>query len=260
MNSFALPCAAIALLAVACGSGHEPTYDLDSFDQVANPDGNDPCAGYEQGPLDGDSLTTWINKDPGRQLSAFYAPSDLINLHATLLIPGRSGKLRNEAHEALQAMLTFAETSDLTLRVRSAYRSYVEQCITFNAKVQQHGLEHAKRYSALPGRSQHQLGTTVDITSESLDYQLLDSMEGTPEGDWLLQEAASFGFARSYPQGLEQLTGYASEPWHYRYIGLEAAAEMTHLELPLETYLEECNTEGTALLCGRGPGSPEPEL
>ena len=56
---------------------------------------------------------------------------------------------------------------------------------------------------------------------------------------WLAQHAAEYGFALSYPADGERVTGYISEPWHYRYIGLEAAAAWEESGDPLVVFLEE---------------------
>jgi hypothetical protein len=135
--------------------------------------------------------------------------------------------------------------------VRSAYRSYRTQCFTFDYKVKTHGLEHAKRFSAEPGRSQHQLGTTVDITSQSLGWSLSQGMGHALEGQWLAENAHLFGFALSYPEGHEEQTGYAYEPWHFRYVGVAAANEMHGAGLILEEYLQRCQAGDAALACER---------
>ena len=79
------------------------------------------------------------------------------------------------------------------------------------------GEEEAKRVSASPGASQHQLGTTIDFNS--LDVSFAKSKQG----QWLAENSYKYGFIMSYPEGQEKITGYRYEPWHFRYIGKEAA-------------------------------------
>lgn len=117
--------------------------------------------------------------------------------------------------------------------------------------MRQKGAEHADRYSARPGRSQHQLGTTIDITAESWGWELEPEVAATPEAAWLAGNAYRFGFALSYPQGAEPVTGCGFEPWHFRYIGRAAADEMTSRDLILETYLQRCATGNPDLDCPR---------
>lgn len=119
--------------------------------------------------------------------------------------------------------------------ITSAYRSFENQEETFaywtNREISIYGLgqaeaeERANTFSARPGFSEHQLGTTLDINA--IECQ---SFEGTcPYNEkfwkWLDDNAYKFGFIRSYPEGKEAETGYVSEGWHYRWLGVELATE-----------------------------------
>jgi len=75
----------------------------------------------------------------------------------------------------------------------------------------------------------------------------------TPEAAWLAGNAHRFGFALSYPDGFEEITGYGYEPWHFRYIGREAAQEMYDSEQILESYLQGCAQEEEGLRCPEEP-------
>ena len=79
---------------------------------------------------------------------------------------------------------------------------------TYNYWVSQVGAVEADRFSARPGHSQHQLGTTADITSDSVDHKLVASFGDTQEGKWLASNAYKYGFVLAYPAGYEQITGY----------------------------------------------------
>jgi D-alanyl-D-alanine carboxypeptidase len=91
----------------------------------------------------------------------------------------------------------------------------------------------------------------VDLTSAHLAFALDSNMADQPEGKWLASHAHRFGFALSYQRGGEVSTGYAFEPWHYRYIGRAAAAELVTLGLPLEKYLTACALRAPYLSCPR---------
>lgn len=235
--------------------------DGSSADAVAGFDlGEDPenlgkadgaCAGYPGGELSGDDLLVLVNKREGQQLASTWAPRDLVSVPASRMMPGKSGELRGPVLQALEAMLDAAAAVDIDLGVRSAYRSYQTQCLTFDYKVREHGIEHARRFSAEPGRSQHQLGTTADISGGALSWALTQDMGATLEGQWLAENAHRFGFALSYPEGHEEETGYAYEPWHYRYIGVAAADEMHTSGLILEAYLQRCEAFDPGLRCER---------
>ena len=247
--------AVAALLGAGCGSVETIGFDLelddDTLADLENKFDDRACADFEGGELSGDDLLVLVNKTEDQQLASGWAPADLVPVPGAQMMPGRSGELRHGVTLALEAMLAAAAEDDLALGVRSAYRSYRTQCITFAFKVRQHGLDHARRFSAEPGRSQHQLGTTVDITSARLGWALAQSLGDEPEGEWLEANAHRFGFALSYPAGVEHVTGYAFEPWHYRYIGVAAAAEMHAREMILEEYLAACAAGADELACPR---------
>lgn len=245
---------ALALLA-ACGSvdtiGFDGELDPELLDELEGKADSRACADYPGGELSGDDLLVLVNKQPEQQLAKRWAPPDLVPIDDSEMMPGRSGEVRYGVSMALSEMLAAAATDGLDLGVRSAYRSYRTQCITFSYKVARHGLEHARRFSAEPGRSQHQLGTTVDITAARIGWALSQSLADEPEGQWLAANAHRFGFALSYPEGAEQVTGYAFEPWHFRYVGRAAAAEMHAREMLLEEYLAACDAGGDGLECPR---------
>ena len=244
---------AVALLVVACSGGEPVGFDgeLDP-ELLAELEGKadaNACADYPGGELAGDDLLVRVNKEPAQKLQRGWAPDDLVELDD--MMPGRSGELRHGVALALDELLAAAAADGIDLGVRSAYRSYRTQCITFDFKVRQHGIDHARRFSAEPGRSQHQLGTTVDLTSARVGWALAQWLGDEPEGQWLEANAWRFGFALSYPEGAEHITGYAFEPWHYRYIGRDAAAEMTLAEMILEEYLSACDAGDRSLACPR---------
>jgi len=177
--------------------------------------------------------------DKRHALDAAAAPTDLVQLDARLVVPNFEGLLlRREAASALAQLLDAAREAGHDLRVRSAYRSYDTQVDTYAYWVASLGEVEANRVSARPGHSEHQLGTTVDLTTPQLDWALSDSLAETSAGRWLLVHAATYGFALSYPPRSEALTGYASEPWHYRYIGRSEARLWAKSGLTLGAYLQ----------------------
>ena len=96
---------------------------------------------------------------------------------------------------------------------------------------------------APPGTSEHETGLALDITAQS--YPVLEQdQEDTPEQQWLMENAWRFGFILRYPQGKTEITGICYEPWHYRYVGREAAKEIQEKGLCLEEYLAEPETGG----------------
>jgi D-alanyl-D-alanine carboxypeptidase len=159
-----------------------------------------------------------VDKGPGGALGETFIPPDLVALDGTGLSVSRPGhRVRRPAFEALDAMDAAARAEGVVLLVSSSYRSYAYQKEVFARNVAQDGLELAKVRSAEPGRSQHQLGTAIDFGS------IDDSFADTKAGRWLSANARRFGFSLSYPKGMEAVTGYVWESWHYRYVGKDAA-------------------------------------
>lgn len=101
--------------------------------------------------------------------------------------------------------------------------------------------EDAKRvvmsYSAEPGTSEHQSGLCVDFITEDMNGHLTTAFEEKEAFAWLSENAHKFGFILRYPEGKEAITGYTYEPWHYRFVGREAATEIHQRKITLEEYL-----------------------
>ena len=155
--------------------------------------------------------------DKGKGLPADFAPADLVVLDERGLSVSRPGhRLRKPAFEALAVMSKAAKAEGITLLVSSAYRSYEYQKGVFALNVAEMGEKEALRVSAPPGASQHQLGTAIDFGS------ITDAFATTTAGIWLSANAGRFGFSLSFPKGMEPVTGYTWESWHYRFIGKEA--------------------------------------
>jgi len=121
-------------------------------------------------------------------------------------------ELRRSIMPEVVEMAKAAQGDGVRLLFSSTYRSYAYQRVVYDREVQMYGKEMADRESAVPGRSQHQLGTAIDFGS------ITDAFAGTSEARWLSAHAWEYGFSLSYPQGYEALTGYRWESWHYRYI------------------------------------------
>ena len=92
-----------------------------------------------------------------------------------------------------------------------------------------------ERWVAIPGTSEHQLGLGVDINADGINSY------GYEVYNWLAQNAYRYGFIYRYPENKVAITGIANEPWHYRYVGVNAATEIYKREICLEEYLGETN-------------------
>jgi LAS superfamily LD-carboxypeptidase LdcB len=170
-----------------------------------------------------------------------YEPPDLVQLQPIDASPNVAEmlRLRHEAEDALHKLLDAGRNARLFLLAQSTYRSYGDQERVYQSEVEHFGQGQADRESARPGHSEHQLGTAIDFTTRALGYDLVEAFAGTPEGKWLQQNAAQYGFVLSYPQEKEADTGYMYEPWHYRYIGVQAAQAEAQSGLTLNKWLEQ---------------------
>ncbi len=143
--------------------------------------------------------------------------------------------LTRETQRALTRMIAAAGADGVRINVRSGYRSYALQAQILTSKVREYGSESlARRYNAAPGRSEHQTGLAVDLW-DGATWGV--GVRNTKTGKWLWKNAWRYGFILRYPNGKEKITGYAFEPWHYRYIGPRAKAFGANSTLTLEEYL-----------------------
>ncbi len=164
-----------------------------------------------------------------------YVPKNLELLESTLAT--RSDIcLEKNTKQALKKMSEDAKKDGLTIKVTSGFRSYITQKSILDEVSKTKS--DANRFVAKPGYSEHQLGTTADISGKSIDYGSADrSFGGSIESVWLKVNAYKYGFVLSYPFGKEEITGYAYEPWHYRYLGVENATYIFENDLTITEFL-----------------------
>jgi D-alanyl-D-alanine carboxypeptidase len=196
------------------------------------PTGTAPPA--QDTPFPAVSLLQLVDKQ--HPLPSGYEPPDIVAVPGPYSAPGYSSTMNYTALTALEIMLDAANNAGYDIRVVSGYRSYADQQYTYNYWVGQLGQEQADRVSARPGYSEHQLGMTADLGSADFGWDLTDTFGATPDGRWLSAHCTEYGFVLSFPEGKEDPTGYAYEPWHFRYIGT-AAADYAASGLTLNQYL-----------------------
>lgn len=148
--------------------------------------------------------------------------------------------------EPLTQMFAAAKEDGVTLIVCSPYRDMARQEYLFERKVksyQSKGMSYMDAYEkaaitvTLPGASEHQIGLAVDIISDT--YSALEvGFADTEAGKWLAEHSWEYGFILRYPQGKEEITGIQFEPWHFRYVGRDAAEMITGQNITLEEFVE----------------------
>lgn len=149
--------------------------------------------------------------------------------------------------EDLLAMMQAAKSDGIDLEVCSPYRDYNRQTYLFERKIKLYmnaGLSYIDAYKTAsktvtsPNASEHQIGLAIDFYSST--YRSLDEgFADTETGKWLAAHSFEYGFILRYPEGREYITGIEYEPWHFRYVGVEAATVITDREITLEEFWEE---------------------
>lgn len=183
-----------------------------------------------------DSIYCLVNKE--YSLPSDYEPDDLVEPNVTFSINYESEKklLRKEASVALESLFSDAAKEELELVAVSGYRSYERQQEIYENNLKTRGTTHTNQYSAKPGYSEHQTGLVMDVSCKSENYDLQESFGETPEGIWLAQNAHTYGYIIRYPEDKCEITGYAYEPWHIRYVGVELATYLYENKMTLDEY------------------------
>jgi len=166
-----------------------------------------------------DPMSLWVVVDKLRPVNPQnFVPTDLVDANVPAVF---TSTLREPAARAVEAMFAAftAETGE-SLRLQSSFRSYETQIEVYANNNQD------DTQSARPGFSEHQTGLAIDISPLSGECALDECFANTVGGQWLAANAWQYGFLLRYPSGLTPITGYAFEPWHYRFIGTELAAEL----------------------------------
>lgn len=198
--------------------------------------------------VDGDDPFALANRSPTGTLPPSFAPSDLVDVaqgkprtkHECDQMPC----LRKEAREALQTLLAQMKAAGHAGHLASAYRGYAVQCATFQRWAKESSFCAATEQSALPGHSQHQLGTTIDLFTEAWAQKGMwrEGFGCNDGGSWLQEHAREQGFVFPYPLhpddrrsdqacrpradhrvSIHPKTGYRYEHWHLRFVGRDAA-------------------------------------
>lgn len=182
---------------------------------------------------DGDLLVL-VNKY--YTVSMDYEPTDLVtidNKYGTYT----DMEMKSVAYEAYKKLYDDAKAEGFDLKLCSTMRSYNTQKTLFNNSLANRGRETTNVRSAYPGRSEHHTGLAIDVTSASMGWGLTQDFINYADGQWINDHCHEYGFIVRYPQGKTDITGYAYEPWHLRYVGIDVATYIMANNLTLEEYL-----------------------
>ena len=227
----------MSMLLTACDEQIPPSYnyeiDMESYENAIN--------------VKDKSYLILVNKE--NPCGADHAPKSLSGLPVRLTLYGKDVSLESNAALAAEALVLELHACGYEdIVITSGYRDYAYQQVLFNTYLGNEKAAHPNwteeqcrnqvlTYSAFPGQSEHQTGLCMDLISTK-NVTLDETFADNPAYAWLVENAHSFGFILRYPKGKEGLTGYSYEPWHYRFVGVEAATAIHEQGITLEEYLK----------------------
>ncbi len=159
---------------------------------------------------------------------------------------GSGHQIDARAYDDFKAMIQASKQDGVTIYVTSSYRDMDKQITLYEKKTDSYlqqgysledALSKAGQVVAVPGTSEHHLGLAIDVVSS--EYRKLDEKQENTKGfQWMKAHSWEYGFILRYPNGSTDITGIIYEPWHFRYVGLEAAKEIYERGITLEEYLD----------------------
>lgn len=162
------------------------------------------------------------------RISSQFVPNEL----TTITVCGKAVMVK-EAALALSAMCKAMIEDGLHPKVTSSYRNYATQSSLYYEYTEKDGKAKADTYTARPGHSEHQTGLAVDIITGTSS---LSSFKNTKEFAWLMVNAEDYGFILRYTESKQTITGYISESWHWRYVGIETAKDFNTKKMTYDEY------------------------
>ena len=154
-------------------------------------------------------------------------------------------RVNSPCYEAYMEMINACKATGYSPVNCSSYRTQETQQSLYDNKVQRlissgmsedEAKTEAAKAVAIPGTSEHQLGLAVDLVDANMQ-DLTSAQESTETQKWLMANSWRYGFIHRYPNGKTDITGIIYEPWHYRYVGKDAAQEIFNRDITLEEYL-----------------------
>lgn len=180
---------------------------------------------------DPDSILVLINKY--NSIPSDWLPNDLMLLPSSMCTPGRDLYMRWEAAQAFEKLHNDAKELGLTILAHSTHRTYSYQKMLYDNYCASYSVANADTYSARPGYSEHHTGLAVDVKNADSNY---NQFVYTDEYQWMKDNAHKYGFIQRYIEGTQWITGYITEEWHYRYVGVEVATDVYNSGLTYDEY------------------------
>jgi D-alanyl-D-alanine carboxypeptidase len=178
---------------------------------------------------DPDSLLAYVNKH--RYINKNYEPDDLVEMEDKYSNNYYGvNKLRKEAYEQFKKMVDDANNAGIEFVADTTYRSFDDQESIYSNYAYEHTKEETDKYAARAGYSEHELGTAIDLSN------VWYIEEGDEEYKWIEKNGYKYGFIIRYKSSKEDITRYASEGWHIRYVGKEAATTIHNKGITFDEY------------------------
>lgn len=179
-----------------------------------------------------------ITKESLMLVNSFYSLDKNYTTELVLMEEGYSNysdsRLNFEAYEHFKKLVDDSEREGYHIRNNSSYRSYLQQEELYNQYLQDYGIEYTEKYVSKPGYSEHQTGYALDVGV--LKKFSSTKFENTKEFLWMRDNSYKYGFILRYPKEGRKLFGYGYEPWHYRYVGVDAATYIHEHNITFEEY------------------------
>lgn len=169
-----------------------------------------------------------VNKH--RKLGEDFVPKDLVKLEEPY---ASSDDMQGSrlAYNAFKKLYKAAEDDGYGIVINSAYRSYSDQVDLCDTYRNLYGENYVLKYVAQPGFSEHQTGLGFDIGSKTTNVFI-----NSREYEWMQDNAYKYGFIMRFPKKFVKITGFNTEPWHYRYVGVDIATYIHEHNMPYEEY------------------------
>lgn len=174
------------------------------------------------------SDSPWVVVNKQLPLLPSYVPTGLKDV--------RGAQLQAQAAADLEQLITAATQNNVVLRTISGYRSFDTQKALYDNYVKKDGQAKADTYSARAGHSEHQTGLAIDLGNGSGQCDLDICFATTAGGQWLANNAHTYGFIIRYPEAKTAITGFQYEPWHIRYVGVDLANELRAKKQTMEEF------------------------
>lgn len=233
---------------------HHASIDAEAFGNVELDEPDDDWVMPTPEPTPTPTPTPYVDPDlPDIHINDWsYKLIDNIHVLSNTFTPDEVVKTDNDQYidsriiEPLENMLAGAREAGFDVCVRMGYRTYSSQAIVFNGRASiiyesnsitlEEAEMIARQYVFYPGTNEHQYGLSADIMDSATTTMSADDVEDLPVLLWLKEHCAEYGFILRYPKEKKDITGWY-EPWHFRYVGTEAAEYIMDKGICLEEFI-----------------------